>query len=228
MTGAKSTHNNCTMVNAKATGITTGSAVTLSFATLVHNGRNVTSGSMISFASVLTNSIHGDCSVSGSRTSHGYNFDSDGSCGFNQLTDHSHAGDPHLGALADNGGPTLTLLPQTGSPLINKVPATPWGYQSTDERGVARPQQGSCDIGAVEIAVLRDTASPNPTAPSPTSAMRKTTDRSGRRPRHRSRASIPARPATDSSVPTGESSRSAAPLRSDHSHRWVFAPANQS
>jgi hypothetical protein len=57
-------------------------------------------------------------------------------------------GDPKLGALADNGGPTKTLLPQSGSPAINggKAPCP-----ATDQRGVARPQGGACDVGAVEV-----------------------------------------------------------------------------
>jgi hypothetical protein len=63
--------------------------------------------------------------------------------------------DPLLGPLADNGGPTLTHLPQSGSPAIdggddsvatdqNDDPLT------TDQRGFARIS-GTVDIGAVEI-----------------------------------------------------------------------------
>jgi hypothetical protein len=55
---------------------------------------------------------------------------------------------PQLGPLADNGGPTSTLLPAGGSPLINA--GDPANCATTDQRGVPRPQNGGCDIGAVE------------------------------------------------------------------------------
>ena len=62
----------------------------------------------------------------------------------------------NLAALADNGGPTQTMLPQTGSPVLNA--GAPDAYNDayspacthTDQRGVARA--GACDIGAVQPA----------------------------------------------------------------------------
>ncbi len=53
---------------------------------------------------------------------------------------------PQLAGLASNGGPTLTMKPQPGSPLINKASC----YRTTDQRGFARPAS-KCDIGAVEL-----------------------------------------------------------------------------
>jgi len=53
-----------------------------------------------------------------------------------------------LGALADNGGPTQTMLPQQGSPVLD---AGGTGCPATDQRGVARPFGSACDIGAVEL-----------------------------------------------------------------------------
>jgi CSLREA domain-containing protein/uncharacterized repeat protein (TIGR02543 family) len=64
--------------------------------------------------------------------------------------------DPQLDSLADNGGPTRTMLPQTGSPAINAIPsgtAPCSGPNLRDQRGVARPQGNGCDIGAVEVEV---------------------------------------------------------------------------
>ncbi len=91
----------------------------------------------------------------------GFNFSDDDSCEFSASTDKQNAGDPLLGALADNGGPTLTRLPQTGSPLIDAIPNancadgnTLAGFAvTTDQRALARPEQtgGNCDIGAVEV-----------------------------------------------------------------------------
>ena len=59
--------------------------------------------------------------------------------------------DPVLGALADNGGPTLThgLLP--GSPAINAGDDA--DCPATDQRGAARPT-AACDIGAYEFGAL--------------------------------------------------------------------------
>jgi hypothetical protein len=59
-----------------------------------------------------------------------------------------------LGTLADNGGPTQTVLPQASSGLIN--PANAVTCLSVDQRGVARPQGSACDIGALEIAAGSD------------------------------------------------------------------------
>jgi hypothetical protein len=50
-----------------------------------------------------------------------------------------------------NGGLTPTLALQTGSPAINAIPAAACDV-STDQRGVKRPQQTSCDIGAYEYS----------------------------------------------------------------------------
>ncbi len=55
--------------------------------------------------------------------------------------------DPMLGALADNGGPTQTHLPQTGSPVLDAGDNT--SCPATDQRGANR-DDGACDIGAVE------------------------------------------------------------------------------
>lgn len=73
--------------------------------------------------------------------------------------------DPQLGALAANGGPTKTQLPQAGSPAIDAGSTA----LTTDQRGLARPvdlaaansaaagADGS-DIGAVEVAAQVITA----------------------------------------------------------------------
>lgn len=77
-----------------------------------------------------------------------YNLVTDATCslmGLGNIT-----GDPLLAPLADNGGPTLTMLLQAGSPALNAGPGalcTP-----TDQRGVARGGTAqSCDLGAVEM-----------------------------------------------------------------------------
>jgi hypothetical protein len=57
-----------------------------------------------------------------------------------------------LGALANNGGPTLTMLPLTGSPLIDAGDPAFSGL-ATDQRGTGFPRivNGRVDIGAAEF-----------------------------------------------------------------------------
>jgi uncharacterized repeat protein (TIGR01451 family) len=59
-----------------------------------------------------------------------------------------------LGPLQDNGGSTLTHLPQAGSPALDVIPFSlpVCDLVVTDQRGVVRPQGPACDIGAVEAA----------------------------------------------------------------------------
>jgi hypothetical protein len=55
--------------------------------------------------------------------------------------------DSPLNPLADNGGPTLTMLPRAGLGVIDEaVYCLP-----VDQRGVTRPQGENCDVGAVEL-----------------------------------------------------------------------------
>ena len=54
--------------------------------------------------------------------------------------------DLHLGALADNGGATLTLYPNLGSVLID---AASTDCEGVDQRDLVR-NVGGCDVGAVE------------------------------------------------------------------------------
>jgi hypothetical protein len=89
--------------------------------------------------------------------SQGYNYADDTSCAFTGTGDSQSTGnDPKLGPLAGNGGPTQTLLPLTGSPLIDGVPLAACQADGAagiaiDQRGITRPQIRGCDIGAVEV-----------------------------------------------------------------------------
>lgn len=69
-----------------------------------------------------------------------------------------------LGALANNGGPTQTMLPLPGSPLINAGDPAFSGL-ANDQRGAGFPRivAGRVDIGAVEGgAAVAATATPTP------------------------------------------------------------------
>jgi hypothetical protein len=150
-------------------GGVTGATVTLDYVTVTQNdaptGANVVAGILSSFASVVAQPQGGgqNClvTVPGSQ---GFNFSDDGSCGFTLTTDHEGAGDPVLGPLANNGGPTETRLPLTASPLIDAIPVASCQADgaagvTTDQRGVTRPQGPGCDIGAVEVQVTAIVAS---------------------------------------------------------------------
>lgn len=57
--------------------------------------------------------------------------------------------EPKLSPLANNGGSTQTMTLLAGSPAINTGNNTT--CPTTDQRGIARPQGGVCDIGALEL-----------------------------------------------------------------------------
>ena len=61
-------------------------------------------------------------------------------------------GDPKLGALADNGGPTPTMALGLGSAAIDAAISAI--CSATDQRGIVRPVGAGCDIGAYESDVL--------------------------------------------------------------------------
>ncbi|HWC58614.1 MAG TPA: choice-of-anchor Q domain-containing protein [Verrucomicrobiae bacterium] len=59
--------------------------------------------------------------------------------------------DPLIGPLADNGGPTLTVALQPGSPAIDAGDDTVLGMVSLDQRGKPRQFGAHVDIGAYEL-----------------------------------------------------------------------------
>lgn len=79
---------------------------------------------------------------------------------FNDLGHNFLGGNPMLNALGNYGGPTQTMTPQSGSPVIdagdNAVLSAPYNL-ATDQRGLARalPAGGTVDIGAVELDSLQ-------------------------------------------------------------------------
>ncbi|MGA8720518.1 MAG: choice-of-anchor Q domain-containing protein, partial [Solirubrobacteraceae bacterium] len=66
-------------------------------------------------------------------------------------------GNPELGPLKDNGGPTATMAIGADSAAVDAIPASTGGCPATDQRGVRRPQGRACDIGAYEFAIPRIT-----------------------------------------------------------------------
>jgi hypothetical protein len=151
-------------------GVFSGGDATFIYATVTDNAANsafanVDVGTLSSFGSVVTNSAGAvNCLVNPASVSLGYNFSDDDTCGFTAPTDHEKAGDPKLGPLASNGGPTQSQLPLADSPLRDAIPAAVCPTDiTTDQRGVVRPQAGFCDIGSVEVEVV----TPVPVTPVP-------------------------------------------------------------
>ncbi len=165
LTNSTITGNTAVEGGGEGGGVSSVTAV-LVYATVVDNtaptGANFDLLFLESFGSVVAlpqgGGLNCDIGGGGSSTSHGYNFSDDTSCGFTASTDTqgATAGDPQLGTLADNGGPTATRLPLEGSPLIDAIPNSACQSDgasgvTTDQRGVTRPQRDGCDIGAVEV-----------------------------------------------------------------------------
>jgi CSLREA domain-containing protein len=154
----------------QAGGATT---VTIEFSTFSNNVANpaltnsggavqVTAGSVFVNRSILANSTGKDCDQSGTGTVSvtdsliENNMDCTGT-----IT----TGDPGLGALANNGGPTQTMAIDATSPAYNGADSC--ASVTTDQRGIARPQGAACDLGAFE---LEDASGPAPTIVSITRA----------------------------------------------------------
>ena len=76
-----------------------------------------------------------------------HNLSSDSSCSLTGTGDLPNT-NPLLGPLQDNGGSTLSYELLRGSPAINHGDNA--RCPPTDQRGIARPQAGICDIGAYE------------------------------------------------------------------------------
>jgi hypothetical protein len=126
-------------------------------------GGDVDSGDAMSpgSASVLVaaNIFDGTCHKGGG-TWHdlGYNVGDDGTCLRGTKGDVDH-GAGKLASLADNGGPTYTILPLAGNPALGLVPygttlklggAPITLCPATDERGKKSAPGRACDAGAVQ------------------------------------------------------------------------------
>jgi len=79
--------------------------------------------------------------------SEGGNLDSGDSCYFRGSRDRLNAGNPRIDAIADNGGPTMTHAVQNDSYALDGGVAP---CVLTDQRGVTRPKNTTCDMGAYE------------------------------------------------------------------------------
>ena len=143
--------------------------VTLAASTIVGNSANAGDGGGIAnFATldmagdIMADNGQGlDCGSIGSAvTDLGYNIDDNGSCGFSATGSISNSSslDASLAPLANNGGPTQTILPTGGSPAAGAIPnpTTVDAIQlcpTTDQRGTASALNAACNMGAVQGVV---------------------------------------------------------------------------
>jgi hypothetical protein len=137
-------------------GILNGGTATLTNSTVSGNGGAggiFNSGTLTLTHSIVASSADVDCvNDGGTVTDGGYNIVEDGSC-ITAAT--SMMGDPMLGPLQNNGGPTLTHALLAGSPAFDAIPSEECAV-GTDQRGVPRPQGDGCDIGSYETQVDDD------------------------------------------------------------------------
>ena len=129
-------------------------------------GMNNASTANLSATIVAKSASGGDCS--GHPTDAGYDITDDGTCGFTGTgsVNSSATLGASLGSLADNGGPTKTVLPSALSPVLGAIPSGTAGLcPTTDQRGVNLPTGLKCAIGAVQVttqAVSFTSTNPTP------------------------------------------------------------------
>jgi predicted outer membrane repeat protein len=110
-----------------------------------------TSGTMTPSAIEITNTlISGNCSgFGGAPTAHNSIESPGNTCALNVATNRVSVPDSSINliALSDNGGPTQTMQPSTGSEMID---AGGNDCESVDQRDLVR-NVGVCDVGAFEV-----------------------------------------------------------------------------
>lgn len=151
--------------NGSATVTVTNSTFSVHFADIGGGIVNIGSGATVTVGDTIFNAGSSGVNIyndfGGVVTSLGYNLSSDDGGGFLAATGDQINTDPMLGPLQDNGGPTFTHAPLTGSPAIDAGKNFTAG--TTDQRGfgfvrtfddtsIANATGGDgTDIGALEV-----------------------------------------------------------------------------
>jgi hypothetical protein len=172
--GISNTGNSVTIINSTISGNTTfdrgggiyspgSSNLTLKNSTITENSAGTGGGTYGVILLAMENSIISgnnasssapDCFQGSGSSEYSLIGDTE-NCNFIMGTGDLYDTSAILGGLQDNGGPTLTHLPYSGSPSIDAGnPATPGSggsaCQNTDQRGTTRSGGSACDMGAVE------------------------------------------------------------------------------
>ena len=155
------TITNSTIANNINTGIYGGGYLTIKNSTITNNTRTTASdtGSGLAYSgaalsiinTILANNTNGaDCynGISTGILLNTGNIIENNAIGEHTCGTPASSEDPNLGLLADNGGPTQTMALLTGSPAIDAGDDA--NCAISDQRGVPRPQDAHCDIGAYE------------------------------------------------------------------------------
>ncbi len=137
-------------------GVSVESTLTLDSATIVGNSGGF-GGGIASFSAgttLITNSIVAGNSASNFGNDCAGSLDGGSGLLIGDPTDCTIAAvsdvlvaDPLLGPLADNGGPTLTMLPASDSPAVDAGTTS----LTVDQRGEPRPAGERADLGSVEL-----------------------------------------------------------------------------
>jgi hypothetical protein len=143
-----------TIGNAGGIWVSSGT-VALTNSTVSGNSAASNSGGIFIYSASPTKEVQAINSIVAGNTASGGDTNTTLTAG---STNNIIGGDPKLVALANNGGPTQTMLPLADSPAIDG--GSDADCPATDQRGVNRPQGAHCDIGAVE-ALTAQIANPN-------------------------------------------------------------------
>jgi predicted outer membrane repeat protein len=135
-----------------------GGSMALASLTFAGNVASVGSSILTGGPASTSNSIFADgggwgCQLTGAVIDNGGSLATDGTCPGTAATEAELA----LGALADNGGPTMTMALGTTSSAIDagiNAPCTGIPDEGIDQRGATRPQGKACDSGAYEAGVF--------------------------------------------------------------------------
>lgn len=149
-------------------GVSNSSTLSITSSTIVNNPPSgfqyggvytSTQGSTSYRASIIGNNGPGNCHTGGNQTSQGGNvFSPQTSACKSDGGNDIEVDDVGVGALADNGGPTLTHMPAANSPAINRLGCV----AGPDQRG-ALIADGQCDAGSVERSGTAPTPDPSAT-----------------------------------------------------------------
>ncbi|WP_279387970.1 choice-of-anchor U domain-containing protein [Thiobaca trueperi] len=137
-------------LNATATvtnGTFQGNTATTAGGALFNHGSNASSNLTLKNTLLAGNTATNGTNCSGTVGNDGHNLDDGTSCAFGSANGSLSSTNPSLGTFDTTTG-TFPLL--AASPAIDA--GTNTGCPTTDQRGIARPQGTSCDIGAYEEA----------------------------------------------------------------------------
>jgi sugar lactone lactonase YvrE len=165
ISGTSATLTNCTVSGNhgegdRGTALNLFSSLQLEHVTIAHNSADLSeagigpTSSLTVHHSILADNSGGNCDPTITLTAATYNIEDTDTCGFGGGTGNLINTDPLLDPLGDYGGPTHTHALSWSSPA-KEAGDCATSSVSDDQRGVSRPQEAECDIGAFENAPER-------------------------------------------------------------------------